>query len=138
MSDAFADTGFWIAFLSPRDALHVQARRLQAMQQFDRIITTEMVLAEFLNDIGSRGTKMRLAASQFVTTLRGHAEVRFVPQTSAQFWDAAAVYHERTDKAWSLTDCASFLVMREHGLQDALTYDHHFEQMGFRALLRGG
>ena len=46
------------------------------------------------------------------------------------------MFSERLDKEWSLTDCASFLVMQGKGIQDALTHDHHFEQMGFRALLR--
>ena len=34
-----------------------------------------------------------------------------------------------------LTDCISFVVMLEHGLSEALTADHHFEQAGFKALL---
>jgi predicted nucleic acid-binding protein len=37
--------------------------------------------------------------------------------------------------AWSLTDCTSFLVMRDAGLTDALTTDEHFRQAGFRAVL---
>ena len=49
-----------------------------------------------------------------------------------------ALYRTRPDKAWSLTDCISFIVMTDHGLTDALTGDHHFEQAGFRALLRQG
>lgn len=40
-----------------------------------------------------------------------------------------------TDTEWSLTDCISCVVMQERGLTDALTSDHHFEQMGFRSLL---
>ena len=43
----------------------------------------------------------------------------------------------RLDKSWSLTDCISFEVMRSAQATDALTYDQHFEQAGFRALLRG-
>jgi hypothetical protein len=31
---------------------------------------------------------------------------------------------------------ATFVVMQEQGLTEALTADHHFEQAGFRALLR--
>jgi predicted nucleic acid-binding protein len=44
------------------------------------------------------------------------------------------LFAARPDKAWSLTDCISFAVMRERGLSEALTGDHHFEQAGFRAL----
>lgn len=40
------------------------------------------------------------------------------------------------DKQWSLTDCLSFVVMQEQGLTEALTGDHHFEQVGFVALLK--
>lgn len=39
-------------------------------------------------------------------------------------------------RIWSLTDCISFEVMGEFGLTEALTADHHFEQAGFRALLK--
>jgi uncharacterized protein len=40
------------------------------------------------------------------------------------------------DKSWSFTDCGSFLIMHDEGLTSALTHDRHFEQAGFRALLR--
>ena len=45
------------------------------------------------------------------------------------------LYRNRPDKAWSLTDCISFLVMQQGGLTDALTADEHFRQAGFRAVL---
>ena len=35
-----------------------------------------------------------------------------------------------------LTDRISFVVMEERGITDALAYDQHFVQAGFRALLR--
>jgi len=46
------------------------------------------------------------------------------------------IFSRRVDKAWSLTDCTSFVVMQEEGLTDALTTDHHFEQAGFAVLLQ--
>lgn len=134
----FADTGFWIAFLNPRDFLHATARKLESSDRFTTIITTELVLTEFLNDLGSRGNSLRAAASQFVLDLPVHAGIEILPQSSLSFWAATHLYSERADKAWSLTDCASFLAMQELGIQEALTYDRHFEQMGFRALLREG
>jgi len=45
------------------------------------------------------------------------------------------LYHQRPDKQWSLTDCISFVVMRDRGMSEALTGDRHFEQAGFRPLL---
>ncbi|MDX6612870.1 MAG: uncharacterized protein QOD75_2056 [Blastocatellia bacterium] len=44
-------------------------------------------------------------------------------------------YRNRLDKDWSLTDCISFVVMESKGITEALTADHHFEQVGFKALL---
>jgi uncharacterized protein len=56
---------------------------------------------------------------------------------SPELWEAGIRLHaERADKEWSLTDCISFIVMRERGIAQALAYDHHFEQAGFQALLR--
>jgi uncharacterized protein len=42
----------------------------------------------------------------------------------------------RPDKDWSLTDCVSFVVLTQNQLVEALTADQHFEQAGFKALLR--
>jgi uncharacterized protein len=41
----------------------------------------------------------------------------------------------RQDKTYSLCDAVSFILMRDRGIQEALTTDHHFEQEGFRRLL---
>jgi uncharacterized protein len=45
-----------------------------------------------------------------------------------------ALYDNRPDKAWSLTDCISFVVMERQGLREALTGDRHFQQAGFVAV----
>ena len=48
----------------------------------------------------------------------------------------AELFAQRSDKRWLLTDCISFVVMRQHGISEALTADHHFEQAGFSVLLK--
>jgi predicted nucleic acid-binding protein len=62
--------------------------------------------------------------------------VTIVPPSRQLFEQGIEFYGRRPDKAWSLTDCISFVVMDEQGIQDALTGDHHFEQAGYRALLK--
>jgi len=46
-----------------------------------------------------------------------------------------ALLQARLDKSYSLCDAISFVLMREQGIQEALTTDRHFEQEGFRRLL---
>jgi len=45
-------------------------------------------------------------------------------------------YQERMDKEWGLTDCISFVVMKERKITEAFTSDRHFEQAGFTNLLQ--
>jgi hypothetical protein len=68
---------------------------------------------------------------------RLHAEwrARTPALPSAQFNDAYQFYCDRNDKSWSHTDCASFCVMADEQITEALTYDQRFEQTGFNALL---
>jgi predicted nucleic acid-binding protein len=95
-----------------------------------------MVLTELLNDFASRGEDLRRAAVTAVERLQEDPRVLVVPQTSVLFREALLLYTARGDKAWSQTDCASFRIMEDHGLSEALTHDRHFEQAGFKALLR--
>ena len=79
-----------------------------------------------------------MAAAQMVRDLADNPNVEIVPQTGEQFWAALARYAARADQSWSLTDCASFVLMEQRGVTDALAYDRDFEQAGFAPLLREG
>jgi uncharacterized protein len=48
---------------------------------------------------------------------------------------ALAFLQQRLDKAYSLCDAVSFVLMRARGITEALTTDRHFEQEGFVRLL---
>ena len=71
-----------------------------------------------------------------VQELEARPDVKIVSQTDAQFRAAVKRYATRPDQTWSLTDCASFLIMEERNITEALAYDRDFEQAGFIALLR--
>ena len=56
--------------------------------------------------------------------------------THTRFLAAITLYAQRPDKGYSLTDYISMQMMRELGLFDILTHDHHFAQEGFVPSLR--
>ena len=136
MPGAFADAGYWIALLDSEDRLNARATDLAMQQPPLGIVTTEMVLVEVFNHFSRSGPQGRLAVERFVQRLRETDQVDVVPQSSEQFAAAARRYAGRPDQRWSLTDCASFLVMESRGIDDALAYDRDFIQAGFKALLR--
>jgi predicted nucleic acid-binding protein len=136
MKSVLADAGYWIALLNPRDQLHIKAKTVSASLGPVWIVTSEMVLAEVLNYFATKGSELRRAAVVLVEKLQSNPNVIIVPQTNLQFQDAFALYRSREDKGWSLTDCASILIMQAEGIDEALTYDQHFVQAGFKALLR--
>jgi len=95
-----------------------------------------MVLVEVLNGFSAEGAHFRRSVAVFVPKIIEDKVIDLVPQTSELFRDAFALYRDRPDKRWSLTDCSSFLIMDRRRIQEALTHDRHFEQRGYRALLR--
>ena len=135
MRTIFADTGYWIAMLNPRDELHERANAVTAQMGNARIVTSQMVLAEFLNFVSGRGQQLRQLAGSVVRKLEENPEVEIFPQSSDQFDSAVTRYSTRLDKKWSLTDCASFVLMEELNIQESLAHDRNFEQAGFVALL---
>lgn len=134
MKTVFADTGYWAALLNPRDQLHEKAGQVSTTLGRFRILTTEMVLDELLAALSK--VSLRPFAIRGVEAIRSNPNVEIVPQTSLQFLSAFDHYRSMIDKEWSLTDCASFVLMSERSLTEALAHDHHFEQAGFAALLR--
>ena len=133
MSPCFADTHFFLALVTRKDP-KVHAAAMQAHQSGRPLITTAWViveLADHLCDLPNRAVFERLYAALASTP---HVEV--VPAEQTLMNRGIELYRSRRDKEWSLTDCISFLVMQDRGLLDALTADRHFEQAGFRAMLK--
>jgi uncharacterized protein len=126
MKYVFADTGYWIALLNPRDELHQRATEVSMTLASARIVTSEWVLTELLNSFAERGTQFRTMVSRTVLALGDNPGVIVVPQPGASFAEAFQLYRDRPDKGWSPTDCSSFLIMRQYGIDAALTSDRHF------------
>lgn len=129
----FADTSFFVALLVDRDQFAQQAREF-AERYTGRYVTTTGVLTETGNYLAR--SRLRSIFPETVAELQGNTAVEIVGETDTLWNFALDLYADRDDKSWSLTDCLSFIVMRDQELTEALTSDHHFEQAGFTILLK--
>lgn len=132
MNVLFADSFYYIALLNKSDAAHSKAVDIARSHNL-AIVTTEWVLVEVADALNDR--RVRASVVTLIRTLRSQPAATIIPATPELFDAAFDLYAHRPDKDWSLTDCTSFVVMRDHNLTDALTADHHFEQAGFTPLL---
>jgi len=133
MTTWFIDTSYLVAFVSPADEAHPLATKLGDSFQ-GTLVTTHWVLLEFANALSN--PKTRTTALGFIDWLQANMKVSILPASADRFTQGLDLYRKRSDKDWSLTDCISFVVMKELHLTEALTADHHFEQAGFTALLK--
>ncbi|BBH42042.1 hypothetical protein B1L04_22690 [Microcystis aeruginosa KW] len=136
MRKIFLDTAYLQALVDTRDSLHQSSVAITDELDIFLSVTSEMVLTELLNALSGRGGYLRDAALDIVDKLHQDSSVEIIPQTSQLFTEALLFYRQRRDKSYSLTDCASMLIMRQQNLSDVLTFDRHFQQEGFNALLR--
>ena len=130
----FADTHFYLALLNTRDAAHGMARRWSHSSDIRQVVTTGWVLIELADAMHM--PHERTVAASFIADLRVAVNTRIVPVSEALLGRGFSLYASRADKAWSLTDCLSCVVMADEQSTQALTGDHHFTQAGYQALLR--
>ena len=133
MKRLFADTFFFLAVLNSADPAHSMARRYYGKSGF-RYLTTVWVLTEVADGMAAAAIRNRFL--ELRESLLDDPTFELIPADEEQWERGLKLYSSRSDKDWSLTDCISFVVMQERGLKDALTGDHHFEQAGFKALLK--
>jgi predicted nucleic acid-binding protein len=133
LNKCFADAVYFIALLNPADTKHSKARELSHSLQAD-VVTTTWVLVEVASAMSDPRT--RTVFAEFVDYLKKHPKITIVPATQGSFDKGMELYRQRPDKKWSLVDCISFSTMENYGISEALTFDQHFVQAGFRALMR--
>lgn len=129
----FADSNFLVALLNPKDQWHSLAMKVAGPLD-ELLVTTMWVLVE-VGDALSAGVNRDLFL-RFMDSLSAQPEWEMVAASKEWFERGLELFRARADKDWSLTDCISFAVMKQRGITDALTHDHHFEQAGFQILLK--
>jgi predicted nucleic acid-binding protein len=111
----FADTSFYVAFLSPRDAHHADAVNF-TINSNATVLTTEFVIVELAN-IFSR-VAGRANVIRFIKSLRTDPDTIIIIASGDRVERGFDLFSRRQDKEWSLTDCISFVVMEEHGITE--------------------
>ncbi len=133
MKPVFADTSYYVALLSSADEWHERAIDWSE-KLLGRQVVTEYVLVELGSALAD--VRDRHLFVPFVRHVLADAETLFVPASNSLLRSGLDLFARRPDKDWSLVDCISFIVMKQRRVSDALTTDRHFEQAGFKALLR--
>mgnify|MGYP001619552226 CR=1 FL=1 len=126
------DTSGLLIYFDSHSNQHEAADGLFKSSRFR--LTHSYVLAEFIPLCEARGY-FRQAALTFSRELMNNPLVEIVWVDEALHQVAFALLEARLDKTYSLCDAVSFVLMRQRGLLDAFTTDHHFEQEGFIKLL---
>jgi uncharacterized protein len=136
MSSVFLDASGLIAVANTDDQWHSRAEAAwdDLVGSNLPLITTSPVLFE-LGDGLSRINQRSLAVALY-DRLRTSPRVQIVPASSELAVAAWEFFRQRPDKAWGVTDCASFIVMKQLSIEAAFTVDRHFEQAGFQRLIR--
>jgi uncharacterized protein len=130
----FVDTSAWYATLDTSEADHPQAALLanRIANASTQLIITNLVRAEahalMLNRLG------HYIADHFLKGLAQNPTLTIVHVTEQEELQALALLDRYQDKDFSLTDAASFLVMRQLHITHAFTFDRNFAQYGFTML----
>ena len=133
----FVDTWGWCASANQREREHQQVQEIMEtlLETNRRLLTTNFVLDETYTLVRFR--VYHQAAIDLHEKVGRLAEGRLLrvisvtPEIELAAWN---VFKRYSDKDFSFIDCVSFAVMQALEVNQALTDDHHFEQMGFQIL----
>lgn len=126
------DTSGLLCYLHQDERQHQQA--IQFFNQSNASLTHNYVLAELVALAQIRGFP-RIPTLNFINDLLEHPDIEVIWVDKSLHQKAVALLMARQDKAYSLCDAVSFVLMQQRDLTEALTTDRHFEQEGFQRLL---
>jgi len=128
----FLDTSGLLCLLHRRESAHAEA--CNAYGRAVVRLTHSFVLAEFVALANARRIPSS-AVIPFLRDLLASPDIETVWAGERLTSRAIALLVSRENRGYSLCDAVSFVLMRERGIDVALTSDEHFEQEGFQKLL---
>jgi uncharacterized protein len=136
MKPVFVDTSALIAIGNRRDAFHWQAVKIrdELKQTGGNLITTNAVLLEFGNAFSV--VNLRPAAIKMIEAIRTSGKWECINTDDNLVEKGFQKFKQIRDKDWGLVDCISMIVSKNYKITEIFTTDHHFEQAGFKILLK--
>jgi len=131
MKPLFVDTSGWYDLLFSSAPKHSDIVSLMRPPGTS-LVTSTYVLDELV--------ALLLTRSDHATAARGGAHIRSAAEVRVEHPDATeelqawALFLDRPDKTYTLTDCLSFVMMRRLKIDAAIATDDHFRQEGFTLL----
>jgi predicted nucleic acid-binding protein len=134
MSAVFLDTGYVLALELSNDQNHrIVVKHWRSLRKrLPPLVTTSYVFDEVVTYFNSRGHHAK--AVEVGSRLLTSPSVKFVQVDEKLFKEGWEYFQLHKDKDYSLTDCISFVVMKELGIDTAFAFDQHFVQAGFQKL----
>jgi predicted nucleic acid-binding protein len=131
MKPLFVDTAGWLSMADEADPFHSECKKVRDrfLEQGGILITSDYVVDETLTLI-----RMRIslgAAEKWWSQVAGSQRLRWEWIGSERAEKARAWFFRWQDKAFSFTDCTSFVIMQELNIKQVLTLDRHFLAAGF-------
>ena len=138
MTHLFADTSGWGNLVDLTQPYHTMAVTIYrtARQQGRKIVTTNYIITELVALMTSPLRIARPAIIAFIESLKASPCVEIIHVNMNLDEQAWQLFKSRQDKEWSLTDCVSFMLMKQRSIMESLTTDYHFEQAEFIRLLK--
>jgi len=126
----FVDSGAFLARYLVRDQHHDDAVRGWERAREERLFTSNLVLAETFTLL-ARWAGGAFAAERARSILQSERMDVLRPGLADEI-AAVPLLEKYADRKVSFTDCVSFVLMRNHGIERAFSFDGDFTAAGFR------
>jgi uncharacterized protein len=132
----YLDTSGLIALINEDDRHHTKAVDVwnTLLQQKTQSLTSSLILIELADGLAKlKYRQLTFQLTNGLAELPTHETVFVDEDIERLGWE---LYEARDDKEWGMTDCISFELMRIRGVQSVFGLDHHFDQAGFKLMLK--
>ena len=134
----FADSSFFIAYYDANDQYHKESSELvkKLMSYKPEIVTSDYVYDETATYLLlTHPYYGYLRAQKFDKDLIDSKKFNIIFVNDFIFHEARKIFKKyNKDKQWSFTDCTSFALMDDYGINEVLTFDKNFRQKGFKTI----